>query len=89
MVKRIVTTHSKARSHGPYRAAIEEVLSSMTATTLRMINTISATSKALPAGVSASKMISWIVFRSFDGLLVMAFSLFSAWKSLAGVFVRR
>jgi hypothetical protein len=57
IVNRPVSAHSRATSSGPYAARTSATLSSETSTTLKMIAHSSTTSKARPAGVSASKMM--------------------------------
>ena len=53
-----VNTHSDVNSTAWYWASIVLTLSRLTLITLSMMATSRATSNALPAGVSASKMIS-------------------------------
>ncbi len=65
-VKRIVMPHSIALRKGPYWAWMLATLSRQTAKMLTTIATSRATSNALPAGVSASKMISWMRSRRED-----------------------
>ena len=56
---RIVNVHSASRSRAPCSARKLATLSSMTTDTLVRMATISATSNAFPAGVSASKMMTY------------------------------
>jgi hypothetical protein len=59
----MVKNHSIALNCGPYRREIPATLSRMTIVTLRRIATSSAISKALPAGVSCSKMTRYSRWR--------------------------
>ena len=58
MVKRMVNPHSMNHRMAPYRSRKDVTLSRHTAITLSTIAMSRAISKALPAAVSASKMIS-------------------------------
>lgn len=60
IVKIIVKNHSSMCSDSPYSLLIGAELSIMTTSTLKRILTLRRTSKAFPAGVSASNMISYI-----------------------------
>jgi hypothetical protein len=58
IVKRKVKNHSLKYKKLPYEDRIEPTLSSITIITLSTMHIIKVTSNSLPAGVSASKMIS-------------------------------
>src|SRR5688572_1173970 len=59
MLKTTVQVHSATRKTLPYACRIEATLSSSTTKTLNRMLTSTAMSKALPAGVSFSKTMSW------------------------------
>lgn len=63
IVKKIVRIHSNIYNSSPYFELMLGTDSTFTIRILRIMNTNSITSNVLPAGVSASKIISCILLR--------------------------